>query len=176
MIRAVLFDLDDTLLDRTGSLHRFLVDQHRRFGMLFGGVSFPIFRDRFLALDERGHVHKSVVYPRLLAEFGIRSDAATLLADYNQHCCLHAGAFPEASAVLTELRARGFRLAIVTNGETEFQTRHIHALGLATVVDAILISQAEGLRKPDKRLFWRAAERVGTAPEQCLFVGDKCRS
>jgi putative hydrolase of the HAD superfamily len=173
MIEAVIFDLDDTLLDRTGSLRRFLADQHRRFCDLFVGVASAEFRDRFLALDARGHVPKSVVYPAMLAEFGIRSEAAAdLLADYREQCCRHAQAFAGASDMLTELRARGRKLAIVTNGETEFQTRHIDALGLAPLVDAILISEAEGLRKPDARLFRRAADRLAAAPEQCLFVGD----
>ena len=39
-------------------------------------------------------------------------------------------------------------------------------------MDAILISEAEGLRKPDAAIFCRAAERVGARPGECLFVGD----
>jgi len=70
------------------------------------------------------------------------------------------------------LHAQGLRLAIVTNGETEFQMRHVDALGLAEFVDAILVSQSEGLRKPDPVLFRRAADRLGVAPAYCLFVGD----
>ena len=73
---------------------------------------------------------------------------------------------------LLALRARGLRLAIVTNGETEFQMRHVGALGLGERVDAVLVSQAEGLRKPDPALFRRAADRLGVKPNCCLFVGD----
>lgn len=36
----------------------------------------------------------------------------------------------------------------------------------------MLISEAEGLRKPETALFLRAADRLGVAPAQCLFVGD----
>jgi FMN phosphatase YigB (HAD superfamily) len=50
--------------------------------------------------------------------------------------------------------------------------RHINALGLAELVDAYFISEAEQLRKPDIRLFARAAARIGTPIEDCLFVGD----
>jgi putative hydrolase of the HAD superfamily len=173
MIDAVMFDLDDTLLDRTGSLHRFLVEQYQRFHDLFGGVASSRFRERFLVLDAHGHVPKSTVYPALLAEFGIEQDAAAdLLADYRLNCCRHAAAIPGAFEVLAELRRRDIKLGIVTNGETEFQNRHIDALGLAPLVDAVLISEAEGLRKPDARLFLRAASRLGTPAERCLFVGD----
>ena len=74
--------------------------------------------------------------------------------------------------VLRELRSREIPLALVTNGETDFQRRHIEALGLDDMVDVALISEAEGLRKPDRALFHRAAERLGVSPAHCLFVGD----
>jgi putative hydrolase of the HAD superfamily len=173
MIAAVLFDLDETLLDRTNALIAFLADQHARFAGRLGDAPFAVWRDRFLALDARGHVHKSAVYPAILAEFGGDADlGSALLADYLENCCRHARGFPGMAETLTALRGRGLKLGIVTNGETAFQTRHIDALGLAALVDAVLISESEGLRKPDAALFRRAAERLGARPEDCLFVGD----
>ena len=91
MLRAVLFDLDETLLARTASLAFFLADQHARFQGRLGEAPFEAWRDRFLALDARGHVHKSVVYPAILAEFGGDEGAAgALLDDYRKRCRLHA--------------------------------------------------------------------------------------
>jgi putative hydrolase of the HAD superfamily len=173
MISAVLFDLDETLLDRTTSLVAFLADQYRRFAGRLGRVSFDAWRDRFLVLDARGHIGKSVVYPVLLEEFGgdlAATDA--LLVDYRERCCEHARGFPGMAATLSALRSRGLKLGIVTNGETEFQARHIDVLGLAARVDAVLISEAEGLRKPDRALFLRAADRLDVRVAECLFVGD----
>lgn len=173
MISAVLFDLDETLLDRTRSLRAFVAGQYRRFAERLGAVSGEAWCERFIELDARGGVHKSVVYPAILREFaGDPAAAGALLADYREQCCRHARAFPDMSSVLRELRSRGLSLAVVTNGETEFQKRHIEALGLDRMVDAILISEAEGLRKPDRALFHRAAARLGVSPAHCLFVGD----
>lgn len=172
-IRAVLFDLDETLLDRTNALVDFLADQHRRFSKRLGNAAFTTWRDRFLALDERGRVPKSDVYPALLAECG--GDAAcadALIEDYQLNCCRYARPNSGMAETLRALRTRGLALGIVTNGQTEFQTRHIDALQLRPMVDAILISEAEGLRKPDPALFHRAAERAGASPTGCLFVGD----
>ncbi len=70
MIGAVLFDLDETLLDRSTSLRAFLADQWKRFALRLGKTSFDEWRDRFLALDRRGQVNKKIVYAALLAEFG----------------------------------------------------------------------------------------------------------
>lgn len=173
MISAVLFDLDETLLDRTRSLVAFLGDQHRRFGNRLGRAPFAAWRDRFLTLDARGHVDKSVVYPAILSDFGGDKGAAdALLADYRKRCCHHAEAFPGMADTLRTLRARGLRLGVVTNGETEFQMRHVDALGLRDLVDCVLVSQAEGMRKPEADLFLRAVARLAAEPDQCLFVGD----
>jgi putative hydrolase of the HAD superfamily len=172
-IRAVLFDLDETLLDRSGSLIEFLGDQHARFGHRLGNVSLERWRERFIALDDRGRVSKSDVYPRILDAFG--GDAACapdLLADYQVNCCRHARPNPGMGETLRSLRVGGLALGIVTNGQTDLQTRHIDALQLAPLVDTILISEAEGLRKPDPALFHRAADRLGMNPTECLFVGD----
>lgn len=172
-VSAVLFDLDETLLDRTTSLRAFLSDQHRRFSDRLGTVEVDAWISRFLALDDRGRVHKSIVYPALLDVFGGDNSAADgLLADYLERCSSYARALPGMADTLEALRARGISLGIVTNGEMVFQARHIDVLGLRELVDVVLISQAESLRKPEAALFQRAAERLGVPPGRCLFVGD----
>lgn len=173
MIAAILFDLDETLLDRTNSLVDFLRDQHRRFNDRLGGAEFPAWRDKFLALEGRGLVHKSLVYPTILASFGGDVTAAEeLLADYRSRCCHFARPFPGMIRTLSMIRSMSLPIGIVTNGESEFQARKIDALGLRELVDAILISEAEGVRKPEKDIFERAACRLGVQSTQCLYVGD----
>lgn len=177
MIRGILFDLDETLLTRSASLKSFLQDQYTRYLFYFREIPFATFQARFLALDERGYVHKSVVYRQLLAEWNIKGlTYDQLLQDYRQNFSQHATAFPACHEVLTHLRAQAYKLGIVTNGETAFQQRNLEALGLPNLVDAILISEQEQLRKPDPQIFERAAARLGLTPEECLFVGDHPRN
>lgn len=173
MIEAVLFDLDQTLLDRKSSLDAFLRDQWERFSSRLGDAPMKVWRCRFLVLDEQGLAPKSKVYPQLLSDFGgdpTISDA--LLEDYALRSCEFALGFPDMESTLIALRAKRMKLAIITNGETDFQSRNIAALGLNALVDEVLISQREGLRKPDRLLFLRAAEKLGIATSNCLFVGD----
>ena len=173
MSAAVLFDLDGTLLDRASSLKAFLAEQHRRFAGRLGAAELETWRSRFLALDQNGHVRKSVVYPALLSEFGGEPETASeLLEDFRHGSSKHACSFPGMAQTLLALRERGLKLGIVSNGETAFQRRNIGALGLEPLVDVILISEAEGLRKPDAAIFRRAAKRLEVKPGQCLFVGD----
>ena len=172
MIAAVLFDLDETLLDRTASLAGFLADQHARFAASLN-ISLALFRERFMALDARGMVPKSVVYPALLEEFGGPPEAAAaLLKDYSEGSCRHAKLIDGADEVLSVIRDRGLKMGIVSNGETIIQWRNIHALALDDRMDVVLISEGEGLRKPDAAIFQRAADRLGVMASDCLFVGD----
>ena len=171
MFSAVLFDLDDTLHDRAGSLRQFLIKQHQRSFM--GRVAVENFVDGFLCLDAHGSLAKSVLYPRLMTELEIDDVPGDLLtAEYGRDFHQHARPADGALSLLTALRQTGIKLGVVSNGWTDFQQRTVDAIGVRDAVDAILISEAEGLRKPDARLFKRAADRLGITPEACLFVGD----
>jgi putative hydrolase of the HAD superfamily len=128
---------------------------------------------RVTALDEHGHRDKREVYDVVAAEFGLDASVRDQLvgsfwAEYPRHCQPGAG----VAATLLELRRRGKRLGIITNGAASVQNAAIDALGIRGIMEAVLISETEGLRKPDPELFRRAAERVGVALDRCCFVGD----
>jgi len=170
-ISAVLFDFDDTLHDRAASLRAFVAYQHRRW--FSDRISRERFVERFIALDANGHFSKSELYPCLIRELELDDiDAADLTAEYSR--TYHEFAIPreDALATLAVLRERGLRLGVVSNGWTDFQIRTLRASGFSDAVDAVLISEQEGLRKPDHRLFERAADRLGMPKQDCLFVGD----
>ncbi|GIH64336.1 HAD family hydrolase [Microbispora siamensis] len=62
---------------------------------------------------------------------------------------------------LARLRTAGWRVAIVTNGRADNQLGKIRRIGLDEVVDGWAVSEAEGVRKPDRGLFEIAATRAG---------------
>lgn len=171
MLKAMLFDLDGTLLDRDASLRAYVADQYDRTPA-FHHVDKPVFVRRFLELDERGYVWKDRVYQSLLREFGAAGDWEALLADYVSTFSRHCVGFPGLNEMLAHLRGKGLKLGIVTNGYTAFQDGNIRALGLHSYFDDIVISEREGLRKPDPLIFDLALRRLGARPEEALMVGD----
>jgi putative hydrolase of the HAD superfamily len=173
MIKAVLFDLDETLFDRTGSLRAFLADQHKRHEAL-AHVDVEDFTDMFLTLDGRGTVPKAEVYPSLLGHLGQVDDtmAATMADEYFDGFPQFAKMLAGCEALLLYLRQKQLHTGIISNGMTDPQMRTIYALKLDLLVDGILVSEQEGIRKPDPEIFWRAASRLSLKPEDCLFVGD----
>jgi putative hydrolase of the HAD superfamily len=108
----------------------------------------------------------------LCAEFDLRADANELLDDFRANCFRSAHLFPGARRVLSELRSRGARMAIVSNGSSGSQTAKIESTGIAGHFDCILISGSLGVSKPDERIFGLAADSLGVSNAECVFVGD----
>ena len=172
MTKAVLFDLDETLFDRIGSVHDFVSAQ---FAGAFGRFeSAEALATRFAELDDRANVHKTRVYPQIFAEMGETDPDRWrgYFDDYEANAWRYARPYDGMRDTLFWLRERGLKIGIVTNGETHIQLRSILALGLDRLVDTYLISEAEACRKPDATIFERAAERLGVATTDCAFVGD----
>jgi putative hydrolase of the HAD superfamily len=172
-MKAVLFDLDGTLFDRDATVQRVLAWQAAAFRAELPPGRGPEFIARVTALDAHGHHDKRELYDRVARQFGLDDDCRERLIDtfWRRYHAL-AVATPDALRVLDALRASGFRTGIVTTGMTTVQDGTIDALDLRPRVDAVLVSEREGLRKPDPALFHRAAARLTCRAEECWYVGD----
>lgn len=173
MVKAVIFDLDGTLLDRDQSLKLFIRDQYKRYVSELRHIPEEQYVTRFIELDNKGYVWKDKVYERLLKEFAISSLTwEQLLGDYINNFQHHCTPFPHMENVLQELKNRGLLLGMITNGFTEFQLLNIRALGIEKYMDTILVSEREGIKKPQTEIFLRALERLGVKPEESIYIGD----
>lgn len=173
MIKAVLFDLDGTLLDRDESVKGFIHSQYDRLNSIVGHIPRENYIKRFIELDQRGYVWKDKVYQQLVTEFQITEITwEELLQDYICEFKNHCVPFPNLVNMLQELRSRNLRLGMITNGRGQFQLDNIKALGVEKYFDRILISEWEGIKKPDPDIFKRALKQLNVAPHESIFVGD----
>ena len=79
--------------------------------------------------------------------------------------------YPDTVSVLKGLRAAGLPVAVVSN--IPWDVRGVFArYGVADLVDEYVLSYAEGVMKPDPKIFLAACERIGVAPERALMIGD----
>ncbi|MGG4553652.1 HAD family hydrolase [Paenibacillus humicus] len=171
-INAVLFDLDGTLLDRDASLLKFVRDQYDRYPEL-QIVEKESFVQRFIELDQHGYVWKDKVYQQMMDEFSIKNmDWTLLIEDYIRNFQKHCIGFPNLLSMLTQLKNHNIKLALISNGFGQFQYDNFKALHIEHLFDEVLISEWEGLRKPDKAIFNRALTKLGVNAENALFVGD----
>ncbi len=75
-------------------------------------------------------------------------------------------------AYLRELRGRGLRLAILTNNVREWMPRWRAMVPVDELFELVVDSAFVGLRKPDPAIYRLTCERLGVAPQSCLFVDD----
>ncbi|WP_062047578.1 HAD family hydrolase [Bacillus sp. JCM 19034] len=173
MIKAVLFDLDGTLLNRDESVKRFIDNQYERLNKWVGHIKKEKYISRFIELDKRGYVWKDKVYQQLTQEFHISGITwGGLLQDYISEYKYNCVPFDKLIQMLEELKSRNFLLGMITNGYGQFQMDNIKALGIEEHFDVILVSEWEGIKKPDPKIFKRALEQINVSPKQSVFVGD----
>jgi putative hydrolase of the HAD superfamily len=172
-IRAVIFDLDGTLLDRQATFELHLAEQAKRLVGFLPSDLTPDYVQRMLVLDQNGYAPRDQFYRDAEAELHLPVGAASvLLADFRQHFPEQCIPFAGMHETLQVLRDRGIVLGLITNGTVEMQGRKIERLGIAPLFDVIIISEAEGVRKPDPRIFRSALERLQVPASSAVYVGD----
>lgn len=79
--------------------------------------------------------------------------------------------YPEVSSVLEILRARGLRLAVLSNWDWRLRPL-LEGLDLAPFFETVLISGEHGAEKPSPKLYAAALATLGLEPHEALMVGD----
>ena len=172
-IQAVIFDLDGTLLDRRRSFEQFVRLQWQRFSHALDLVEQEQYVQTIIDRDRDGYGPRKGLFGGVIGGCETPSGLADeLLRDYREGFPRACVLFPDAVATVSSLRAAGLKLGVITNGSARMQSRKVECLALSPMFDAILIAEAEGIHKPDRRIFERAAERLGVDPGRAVYVGD----
>jgi putative hydrolase of the HAD superfamily len=173
IIKAVLFDLDGTLLNRDASVKHFIESQYDRLIEYLSHIPQEQYISRFLELDNKGYVWKDIVYQQLTEEFYINLITwEALLQDYMEQFHKNCIPFPNLKQTLTQLKSKSIRIGVITNGLGQFQMDNIRALGIESLFDVILISEWEGIKKPNQAIFRKALSELGVAPHESIYIGD----
>ena len=91
---------------------------------------------------------------------------------YLEQMPLQKALMPYAMETLTELKANGCKMAIVTNGFKEVQRNKLERSGIAHFFDVVMISEEQGVNKPCPIIFKRTLKAVGGDKKQAIMVGD----
>ncbi len=188
MIRAVLLDLDGTLVDSLAAWGEAFGD-----AIALGQQQLPALAE--LSDGPRAHVEffRPLVrrahheagggewqraflqrgFNLLLEQFGSTDPALAerMFARYEAAWPQHTRLYPEIPPLLDRLAQR-YRLAIVSNGLGVEQRQKIGPLGLDRYFEVVAISSEVGARKPEPAIFRHALDALGIAPGEAIHVGD----
>lgn len=179
-ISALLFDLDNTLIDfmrmkRLGS--------HEAARAMFrAGADFPF------SLQESGDILFGAYKDDIEGESVFREfisthdqgpagnrreriEAAAVNA-YLKVKANHLDPYPSVQSTLIQLHQRGFKLGILTDAPRFKAYQRLDAAGLTDFFHEILTSTDTEVQKPDPRAFQKALQAMGTSPAETLMVGD----
>ncbi|WP_246079364.1 HAD family hydrolase [Paenibacillus piri] len=175
-IDTVLFDLDQTLLDKDQSLTSFANYQYEKFSLARYIPDKKNFIEKFTELNNIV-MPKDEVYQKLVDIFNIEGSLCTgLLDDLNNNFHLNSVGFPGLHVMLETLKKGGYKLGIVTNGRDFYQRNKISALGISDYFNDVVTSGAVKIKKPDHAIFKIALSNLRSSSERCVFVGDSLKA
>jgi putative hydrolase of the HAD superfamily len=175
-IKAIFFDIDDTLYDSTKLTT--MARQNSVRAMIDSGVPVKEEDRLYNMLDEIIKKHGSNYgkhYDRLLEELGLERDPKIIAAGVVAYEHTKEGylvPFPGVIPTLLTLKER-YRLGVISNGLAVKQWEKLIGLGIHHLFDTVATSEEVGYDKPQKEIFLFAIEKLDLSPEECVMLGDR---
>ena len=182
-IRAVLFDLDNTLTHRDLSVQRYAAYLSASYVSVLSEPQIDKITEIVRRIDNGGYPKKAyLTHPSIAA-----SVAAALLAELNwirapsleeltefwfEKFGQCAVAMPDVEQVLQQLVHEGYKLAIISNGGHETRLNIVQGLGIQDYFEQIISSGGFGMSKPNPEIFHYAVTQLGLTAAQCVYIGD----
>lgn len=164
-VPLVLFDLDDTLIDRTRVFERWADAWSERHGLGSDAANWLV------EFDDNCDRSRAELFDTARRRFDLQPSVSVLIAEFLDDFPTWFEPDPIVLAGLTELRHTGWRIGVVTNGST-MQRPKLSSAQVIDHVHSVCVSEEIGVSKPDSGIFHAAAEAAGAALGGGWMVGD----
>jgi phosphoglycolate phosphatase len=166
IIRAVLFDLDGTLVDSLEDLTDAV--NHTRSAFSLPRLAKDAVR---LKVGKGARNLVQQVIPEVTAADIDR--ALGMFLEFNkQHIADKSRLYPGIAAILHELATRDIKMAVISNKNEDLSTLILQALGINDLFESICGGDTYPERKPSPLPLLNIAAKLGIAPNECVMVGD----
>jgi len=168
--RAVIFDLDGTLVDTAPDLMR--ATNHVLESLGRRPISMEEVRS-FVGHGARALLTRGLAATGGLPEaYDVEPDYIRFVDYYSQNIAEGSTPFPGLIRLLDRLKAEGFGLGVCTNKLEGLSVQLLDALKLSPYFGAVVGPDTLGIAKPDPRPFREAVSRLGLIAPRALMVGD----
>lgn len=187
-LKAVIFDLDDTLVD---ARRAFQIALDRAFRAVYPELTNDQFeRALFLWRSDAAGFYRAytrgersyeeqrelrLVHAAEQVGLAPPTDAeiAVWMGEWDRGFRAGWTAFPDAIPTLGWIEERGYSLGVITNAHANMQEEKLRVTGLAEHVSLLVTLDTLGFGKPDPRVFHEAVRQLGVEPSEALYVGDE---
>ncbi len=176
-IKAVVFDLDNTLIERRKAVAHVA---HALIREYFSDRSkeYCFIKERFCDCFKDGYLKNRDCYTTFCQQ--INWENAPSYEEFFQYWSFFypfsTTHMPDMVDTLQCLKAKGYLLGIVTNGPIAMQNAKIEVAGIRELFDVIVVSKDYGIDKPAPEIFTYAADKLSCNVSECLYVGDHPRN
>ena len=182
MIKAVIFDLDNTLYNFDAA-NEFGIRALAAYTEPVFGWDYPRMKDLYEESREKltermgdvGSAHNRLLrFQNLLEEkkLPLHPHALEMAKAYWRGVLDNMAPSPGAREIMEELRRMGIRIGLGTDMTAYMQYEKLIRLGLMEYMDFIVSSEEAGTDKPGNAFFMLCAQKAGCLPGECLFIGD----
>jgi len=174
-IKAVIFDLDNTLIDFLKMKRE--ATKAAAFAMVDAGLPADrsALSSRLFDFYSNYNIESDDAFSKFLLKTYKKVDYRVLAAAVNAYLkekALHLKPYPGVVKALAALKKRGFKLAVVTDGLRLKAWMRLNAAGLDKYFDVVVTYDDTGRKKPSAAPFKKAMAKLHVKPGECLMVGD----
>lgn len=162
----ICFALDNTLNDREGAVEAWIAEFLAAHGR-------PASEAVWLReLDADGYRPRAEAFTQIRERYDLPETVDQLVASYRTRVIELSRLVPGALECLAGFRQAGWTIVILTNGSSGQQHAKLDRLDIRDHVDAVIVSDDLGIKKPDEQIFVAAADVVGMVAQGAWMVGD----
>jgi len=174
IIQCVLFDLDNTIIDRPKSIRKYATVFRESFAGFLADIDNGRLFQLIHEVDGGGYKGKEQMVAEMLAVIPWQEapTADQLLAHWYEHYPLCPEPMDGLFEVLGALEQLAMPMGMITNGKTATQNQKIDVLGIRRYMRCVTVSQTVGVSKPDRRIFDLTLGEMGTDASGSWYVGD----
>ncbi|MCC9022356.1 HAD family hydrolase [Bacillus nakamurai] len=173
-IQSILFDLDNTLLNRQKTFENYLDTFISKYIFYNSPIEKKEIKNKIIVMDNKGDKDKKELFAELQHRLKWRLIPSVdyLVEEYKTIFAKNSIVMDGTFEVLTFCRNKNFKLGIITNGESFYQKIKLNNTNLNCFFDFILISEEFGKAKPHCSIFKFAIDKMAINPQKSIFIGD----
>jgi putative hydrolase of the HAD superfamily len=171
-IKAIIFDMDNTLIDRRKAFLRlcdYLIETY--------GTDYPYevtkeeLIEYMIEIDADGYGGLQNVIPKLSKIWKLPHSVEEFIEERNKIFGQLTVLYPETLEVLETLK-KNYKIGMITNGYSSVQREKINTVNIGHYFEDIIVSGEEEFEKPDSLIFLKACKNLGVNAEEAVYVGD----